>query len=342
MMFPQLKGHPPEMRRVKIVGGGQLGSRHLQALKAVKQPLQIEVVEPNADNRQVALDRFKAAPGNDFHELTLSPAISSQEEVCDFVIIATNAKERLGVLTEVLSRWSVKGLLLEKLLFTDEGSFEKAGKLIKEAKVDAWVNCPMRQQTYLRHIQQTVSSTAKQRDTLELELLVSGSRLGLVTSSIHYLDYLCFLCGGSTDFTLNLDGLDAKIIDSKRKGYHELTGSISALHVSGARALLTSFEQGDSPFLVQINTPTDRFVVRENENKSFVSRSPGWTWTTEASPFQFQSQLTTATVESYLDGEELLLTKWQESFAIHLRLLAPIRDWMVTRGIKTNLQFPFT
>ena len=47
------------MKTVLVIGAGQLGSRHLQALKLVQNDLSISVVDPFQASLDVAKERFE-------------------------------------------------------------------------------------------------------------------------------------------------------------------------------------------------------------------------------------------------------------------------------------------
>ncbi len=46
------------MYKIALIGAGQLGSRHLQALAKINLEISIEVVEPNTQASEVAKQRF--------------------------------------------------------------------------------------------------------------------------------------------------------------------------------------------------------------------------------------------------------------------------------------------
>src|SRR3989338_7433892 len=55
------------MKRIYVIGAGSIGSRHLQALKAVKRPLDITVVDPAPGALRRAEQRFLAGRGKTRH-----------------------------------------------------------------------------------------------------------------------------------------------------------------------------------------------------------------------------------------------------------------------------------
>ena len=51
-----------QSKRVLIVGCGEIGSRHLQAIAAVPQVREVEVVEPRPEGLQKGRERVAAVP----------------------------------------------------------------------------------------------------------------------------------------------------------------------------------------------------------------------------------------------------------------------------------------
>ena len=50
------------MKNVAIIGAGNVGSRHLQALKAVDFPLSIMVIDPDLNSLAIAKERYNSIP----------------------------------------------------------------------------------------------------------------------------------------------------------------------------------------------------------------------------------------------------------------------------------------
>ena len=75
------------MATVVLVGAGQLGSRHLQALKAVATPLDIHVVEPRADALKIARERYDAVKAAAGHRIAFRQDLSKLPPI-DVAIVA--------------------------------------------------------------------------------------------------------------------------------------------------------------------------------------------------------------------------------------------------------------
>jgi len=52
------------MKHILIIGGGQLGSRHLQAVKKCEFPVSIVVLDPSRESLTVCESRYKEIEDN--------------------------------------------------------------------------------------------------------------------------------------------------------------------------------------------------------------------------------------------------------------------------------------
>ena len=304
------------MHSVKIIGAGQLGSRHLQALHAVKTPLHIEVIDPSAASLAVARERYEALGGNSIHHINFLPKLSGGQPT-DIVIVATSSNVRSKVVEELLSVSSVKFAVLEKLLFDVREDYAAVAGLLDGSATRAWVNCPMRVMPAYEKIRANLQGAP-------VSYRVTGSQFGLVTNAIHYVDHLSHLTG-CTDYELYTDGLDKTPIPSKRAGFLEFNGTLVARFADGSQLEVACYPNGSAPVVVEIFNATQRYIVKESEGKLWSSsEATGWAWQDEAAPIPYQSQITATVVESLLATGECGLAPYSVSAKLHLALLDPL------------------
>ncbi|MBI2063455.1 MAG: Gfo/Idh/MocA family oxidoreductase, partial [Candidatus Yanofskybacteria bacterium] len=250
--------------KILLVGAGNIGSRHLQALKAVKIPLKILVVDPSSKSLKLAEDRYDSAPTGKFsHEVAYHEEISKEDTV-DLAIITTCSDIRAEITRKLFKKTRVRFLVLEKLLFSKKNDYDSIGKLIKRTGTKTWVNCPMRMMPAFNSLQKEFSGRR-----ILYNATLSGD--GLITNAIHYLDHMVFLTG-SDDFTINTDGLDRKTVPSKRSGFLEYTGTLRVLFKNGSVGNMICFRKGGVPILIQFYCDQAMSVVKEKESKAWVSR----------------------------------------------------------------------
>ncbi len=325
------------MKTALIVGAGEVGSRHLQALAAVSEPLSIHVVEPSPKAQATAQERFASFKQKAPHEILFRTDLSDLPKSLDVTIVATNADVRKNVCVELLSKAKVRYLLLEKILFADPQDYEEVDRLLKAPDAPkTWVNCCMRQMPIFQQI----------KDWMGFEksffVQASGSNYGLVTNAIHHLDFVAYLTG-CQNFTLQTELLDKNILASKRKGFLELSGTLTAQFEDGTQVVMQGFPTGELPVVVEVHTPNQRILVREAERRAWISkRESKWVWTDIEAVRPFQSILTTEFVESVLSKGTSVLTPFAESVRIHRQLLDPLHEWLQGQKHSNPFHYPFT
>lgn len=304
------------MSAIAIIGSGQIGSRHLQALSLIDRPVSLYVVDPDAGSLKVARERFaQCGEAAKVRKVDFLESIVPLPESLDLVIVATGAKVRRSVVDGLLALKKVRYLILEKFLFQKSDDLQQVKELLANAGVKTWVNCPYRMVPFYKELKTKFEKTAK------FDYSVSGSLIGIGCNAIHYLDMLAFFSGQS-DFELYNDALDKTIIPSKRPGFIEFTGTLHGVSPAGSRFVLTSFSDGVAPIVISIVTDTLRCLIRENEAKCWLSEaSNDWLWQEIDFAIPYQSQLTHLAAQKILDTGNCDLTTYEESSRLHGQLL---------------------
>jgi hypothetical protein len=304
---------------IKIIGAGQLGSRHLQALKAVRTPLKIHVIDAFQASLDLAKERYESIPGYEHHELQFSLEINDCENT-DIAIIATNADVRKKVITDLLASCHVKNLIIEKIMFNAAEDYAVIEHLLEKHQVQAWVNCPMRMMMSYQNIHETLGHGP-------IHYRVTGGAFGLMTNAIHYLDHLSHL-SACEEFSLDLSGLSTDLLPSKRKGFYEITGRLLAQFADGSRCEIVEDLNSRAPVLIEIFNQNHRYIIRENERLAWYSGEHNdWKWTEIQFDIPYQSQMTTEVVEKILQDNTCDLSPYAISKKIHLQLLNPIKNF---------------
>ncbi|MFK8047912.1 MAG: hypothetical protein AB8B81_05710 [Halioglobus sp.] len=324
------------MHKILLVGSGQLGSRHLQALKLTNSPLDICVLDPNTEALELSKIRFSEVETSVDHKTTFCTSPDVIEHTDFFlVIVASNSDKRFFLLEQMCERFNIENVLLEKLLFDTESQYPKALEMLSRKRINCWVNCCMRMQSVYHRL----------RDEFEGEIVhyrVNGSDYGLVTNAIHYLDHACFL-DASTDFQIEVNGLSREIAQSKRPGFYELNGDLKGSFRSGSTFSFRCDETGDAPVLIEIFSSLKRYIFKENENTYlYSSQENNWIWAEEELDFKYQSQLTNILVDSLINKLNVRLPAFSESMDIHVKLLGSLNKFLSNNNVNSRVDYPFT
>lgn len=324
------------MKRIVIIGAGQLGSRHLQALKNVTTPLDICVIDPFENSLKVAKERYDALESKNpiKHTISFLSELGGLQNA-DIAIIATNADVRRAVVEKLLRQVKIKFLILEKLLFSKYDDYPAIQKLINEKNVRTWVNCSMRTMPFYAELRNNYLNK-------QIQYIVNGSQYGMITNAIHYIDHMLYITGCS-DFTLITDYLDPVVIPSKRKGFIELTGSLQIRLDNGSTGMLTCYPDKDCPFMVEILSDSYRCISRETEKKAWIASSPdNWSWKEIASDIPFQSTMTAWVITDLLETGTCKLAQFDDSVKTHLSLLEPLFTFINSKTTTKFDHYPFT
>jgi hypothetical protein len=306
------------MNHIALIGAGQLGSRHLQALALLNIPAYLYVVDPNPDSLKTARERFLQIPHNN---KTINVAFYSQisqlPSVVELAIVATNADIRLNVLKSLFQYCQPKFLVLEKVLFQAVKDYESARALFKQFNSKAWVNCPKRMYAGYRKIEQYLNPDAI------FNCKVFGNQWGLACNSIHFIDLLAMYTKDSS-YVLDLETVDSEIRKSVRNSFFELTGTITGKFSKGSVFSLTSNKTGDISLNIEISQ--ENLLISVNEMKGEISIQKSEDGLPVKIPLErtFQSELTNKVVEDILDTQTCLLTPYQESMELHIPFISAL------------------
>lgn len=321
------------MKNICLIGAGNIGSRHLQALKKVSFPLNIEVVDPSLDSLNIARERYEQIKSEIPHKTSFLNDLNQLKKEIDLAIIATSSNVRRKVIDELLNKSQVKYLILEKILFQKDKDYLEVEKLLKRKKVKTWINFSMRTMPFYKRL--------KGKFEGPIQMIVSGSQYGLITNVIHFIDYLAYLTN-IYEFEVSTLGLDKKIIKSKRPGFLELNGTLNIALKDGSFGSFTCYSSGDAPFIIEINSKNYHVISKESERKAYISsRKDKWNWEEVKSDIPYQSEMTNSVAEDIFKKGGCILTPYKEASKLHLQLLEELLKFLNKSGKKFNF-YPFT
>ncbi|MFA6013574.1 MAG: Gfo/Idh/MocA family oxidoreductase [Gallionellaceae bacterium] len=300
------------MKKIVIIGAGQLGSRHLQALSKIRFPVQIEVVDTIPASLETAKIRFEEMPNNlNVRAVKYLTSIQQLSKNIDFAIIATNADVRADVVRALLRLCDVQNILLEKVLFQKPDDYLQIYELLQEKNVKAWVNHPRRQFPFYKQLKNQLAGSK------QISYQLQGGGWGLACNGLHMIDHLAFLSGEST-LEISGAGLNPSIIQSKRKGFVEFSG---ALHGQvGHHPFSLYCHQELSPETITICSDNLNVIVDEaNGWIRFASKENGWKWEEKKERIiSYQSELTNLVAEDVLNSGKCDLPTYDEAVKLHL------------------------
>lgn len=315
------------MYKVAIIGVGQLGSRHLQALTTTKLEIDIELVEPFEPMQKTAMERYEQMPKNDrINSVTFFDDISDLSSDLDLVVVATTANVRRLVVDKLLDSKKVKNIILEKVLFQNYEDYNHFTNRFSALGVNVWVNHPRRLFSfYDQFIPQLKKSS-------QISYHVQGGEWGMACNALHFLDHLqMFQSNLTPHIEIETTMLTPSVIESKRKGCYEVYGTLCGKIGNGSFSLTCT--QGEIiPTTISIMGDTTRIIVDEYKGIAMFARKENeWKWEQyENKILSFQSELTGIVADKILSDGTSQLPTYTEASSLHKPFIKKIQDKIET------------
>ena len=149
------------MKKILIIGCGELGSRFLQAAVSLPVITEIDIVEPGEKAMNTAIQRMNDV-GRDMSTLKVN-WFSSLEAVTsagDMAVIATQSDVRLSVFEAAL-KIGYRYFLIEKIVTQSVADYQRMIDLTQNTQSKVWVNCKTRNYPIWEYIQKKIDPLEK-------------------------------------------------------------------------------------------------------------------------------------------------------------------------------------
>lgn len=315
-----------------IIGAGQLGSRHLQALLGVKQEQVIYVLDTSIHSLNVAKARAEEITNID--NVNFITDWGDLPKELDLVIVATGANVRANVVTQLLENFKVCYLLLEKILFQDLESYNKIALLLSKTETLTWVNHPRRMLEHYGNIKKTIAETNE-----KVAFHAIGSNWGLACNALHLIDLCAFLTGSSVE-TTDMDWIDHVVHESKRENCIEFTGSVKGTMKDKSAFLITSLDGEIGDATIYVSTNSNRWIIQEGNAQKIIhlSKLNGFNENIVQFKTEFQSSLTTRIANDIFEFGKCNLPTYDEASISHIPFIdASLKKYMEISGNETNI-----
>ena len=292
-------------KKILLVGCGNIGSRHLQALSKLKGYVTVDIVENYPKSIKLAKSRLDEIQYNKKQfKFQWHKNFQTLDGSSDLVIIATLSEGRVA-LVEKLLKMGYSRFLLEKLVCQSTNEYEHLLQLIKEFHAKGWVNTRCRYFKSYQKIKQFYKNPTK------FSLNVISGDTGLSTGAIHYIDLFSWI-SNSKEIKLNGDLLFDEIYKNKRgKDFVEFGGTIVG-STKKKSSFTISYFPGKPSLIVSISDGNHQIIIDEYNEKILYS---------DFKKFDFKlenvSTLTTNIVNDILSNDSCLLPTINYSFNHH-------------------------
>jgi predicted dehydrogenase len=308
-------------KKIIIIGCGGIGSRHLQALCKIDIPVNIFAIDVNEQSLINAKKIVGKINNNNIQSLEFIKEFPKKINEIDLCIIATSSNVRLNILKKLISTYSIKNLILEKVLFQSINELDEAKEIIHKNKIKCWVNHTRREDECWKDMKKMLS------DYSNVKLYYGKHNWNLCSVSIHIIDLAIWLFN---EKIVNIDNsnLDSKIHQSKRKGFIEMTGILNVKFKNGNTIQLESrYGNSNEKAIFEISNKKFKLIVNEFEGTGILYREEN-NWVAEPHNFYrlLQSEKTQIIAKKILENNQCDLTQLNESIEIHKPVLMSFMD----------------
>lgn len=301
--------------KIALIGAGNIGSRHLQALALLNRDAEIFVVDSFKESLNLSKERFEqvycSREKEAYIKVAYSTDISSVPEDTELVIIATSAKPRRKIVESLLE--SIKGLkymILEKILFQSTIDLYEVGLLLKQHNIKAYVNCARRNYKFYHELKNQLVNEPY------INMDVQGGEWGMGCNGIHMFDIYAFITGCNS-FIADNSLLDKNIYPSKRADYVEFFGQ-ERITCNRGRLTMSSEHNSKANIYTTIFSEKYHYFIDQTANIiEFRCLDDGWKKHEITPDFLPVSKITQINVESLLDNGTCDLTTYDESVIYH-------------------------
>ena len=299
------------MKKIAVVGVGQLGSRHLQSLAHCEFPVALFAVEPSATSLKVTQERFKQTPNSgNVRSIEYLESIQQLPKSLDLCVISTSSDIRLKVLEELVDYTQVQYVIFEKVIFQSPFEFIEAKKILRENGVRSWANFNKRMFPIYKQLKDLIEGS-------NIHFEVNGRNWGLACNSIHFID-LVAMYTGDLHYDLDFSKLDKVIHPSKRSGFIEFTGTIQGKFSSGHTFTLSSSVGKIADFNQMIRTENKMIDFDENEGEVVFFDQVKNEKTIIPYEHIHQIKLTHEVAKELFESGSCHLPSYEESMTLHL------------------------
>ena len=305
--------------RILIIGCGQLGSRHLQAIACLPEVSEIEIVDPRPEALELGSARLaevddRLASTKTYRWLSSIEDATPKGHLC---IVATQARGRGQIVRQVAEVLGYTAFLLEKIVAQSTGEYETLMTFAAEKRLSVWVNCKTRAYPFHQYVKGRLDPAEP------ITFSVVGGNHGLANNGVHAADLFVFYDGSQT-FAQAGDRIDPILHPSKRGNeVFDLSGTLLGGTARGSHFTISYAGDHANSEQITIATPSYRCIVDHMQRWAVESdAATGWAYR----PVAFEgnlmvSEMTKRFASDILARGRCLLPTLEEAFLGHRFIL---------------------
>lgn len=297
---------------ILLIGSGNVGSRHLQALVKIPFKIQIDIIEPKKSAKELSISRLNEINYDEKTTLIVwHDLYNSKIPKSNVVIVATLSKGRSDLLNKLIMDGHTR-ILSEKILCQSKSEFDKIIKTCKKYDAKIWVNTNPRCFASYKKLKKLIPKHS------QVNMIVnSNPELGMGTNAIHYIDLFSWL---NDNYDIKLDGAHLlDLLPNKRgKDFIEFSGTVIGILKNHAIFVMSFLDNYPKNATVKISTNTFDFYVDETAGTLLQIKKNKYK--SEKFTFEHVSSLTKKIVMDIITSDSCCLPTISESYDGHLEL----------------------
>ncbi|OGQ47350.1 MAG: hypothetical protein A3H42_01635 [Deltaproteobacteria bacterium RIFCSPLOWO2_02_FULL_46_8] len=223
-----------EKFKILIVGCGELGSRHLQAVATLPTVEEIVVVDSNATAIQTGQSRLKDLPGLSSHiTFRWLSSLEAVKGTYDLCIVATLAQGRCALIKKIANQLGIRQFLIEKIVSQSSSEYADLLQFAEANRLEIRVNCKTRAYPIHQHVKKQL------RPGEPILFSAMGGNHGLANNGVHTSDLFIFY-DESPEIQLVSSAIEPTLHVSKRgKDIFDLSGTLTGKTDKGSTFMLS-------------------------------------------------------------------------------------------------------
>jgi predicted dehydrogenase len=296
------------LKKVLLIGAGQIGSRHLQGI--VKSAILIEIFVYDPSDISLKMSKERSNEIKHLHDIHFINDWSLLPKDFDLILISTSANIREKIISDLIITKNVKNLILEKVLFQDINSYARIYDLKNNKGWNIWVNHPRRLYKSYQYLKNKL--LIKENISFKVE----GTNWGLACNSLHFIDLFIYLTNSKL---LEIELHNAVQIESKREGFIEFNGYLEGKLTNNNNFSISSMPGERTPNVILIETKDIIYKIDEGEQIIYeLEKDTRIILDKYEFKIEPQSYLTTSLIEDILLNENCNLPTYEDSMKPHI------------------------
>ena len=310
------------MARILIVGCGELGSRHLQAVSALDGVNEIEVVELRSEALRQSKERVKeVSDRNESIEYRWLNSVQEATRGGDLCVISTRADVRCQLVRDVAEKLRYSTFLIEKVVAQSVSDYDILREFTKHSGLRIWVNCKARAHASHQRVKQHLDPTEP------LVLTVVGGNQGLANIGIHAADLFAFYDDADRIISQGVKVEMELHASKKREGVFDLSGTLVGRSNKGSQFFLSFTANDNVPAYLSVFSRRYRAIV-DDTTRTFFESTPESEWRWSSIPLEenmLVSQLSRKFVTDILTTNTCELPTLEQCYPAHKFILEELQ-----------------